>query len=185
MKQALDFLELARKRQSVRSYRIQPVEDEILHRCIEAARLAPSACNSQPWKFIVVTDTGLRHKVADATSNRILPLNHFTKEAPVLVVVVREKPNFTSRMGEIIKDKTFTLIDLGIATIHFCLQAAAEGLGTCILGWFDESRVKKLLKIPRSKRAELIITVGYPKSDKIRDKKRKDFQEIVSFDSYS
>ena len=100
------------------------------------------------------------------------------------MVVVLEKPNFTSKMGEIIKNKSFPLIDLGIATIHFCLQAAAEDLGTCILGWFDESRVKKLLKIPRNKRAELIITVGYPKSDKIRDKKRKNFHEIVSFNSY-
>ncbi len=102
----------------------------------------------------------------------------------MLIVVVREKPNFTSGMGEIIKDKTFTLIDLGIATIHFCLQAAAEGLGTCILGWFDESRIKKLLKIPRNKRAELIITLGYPKNGEIRDKKRKDFHEIVSYNSY-
>jgi nitroreductase len=181
---SIDFIALARKRQSVRNYNNKPVESEKLNRCIEAARLAPSACNSQPWKFIIVTEPDLRHKVADSTSNRILPLNHFTKEAPVLVVVVLEKPNFTSKMGEIIKNKSFTLIDLGIATIHFCLQAAAEDLGTCILGWFDESSVKKLLKIPRNKRAELIITVGYPKSDEIRYKKRKNFHEIVSFNSY-
>ena len=181
---AINFIDLARKRQSVRSYDIKPVKAEIIDRCIEAARLAPSACNSQPWKFIIVNDPDLRYKVADSTSNKILPINHFTKEAPVLVVVVRENPNFTSKMGEIIKDKTFTLIDLGIATIHFCLQAAAEGLGTCILGWFDENRIKKLLKIPRSKRAELIITVGYPKNGQIRDKKRKDFHEIVSYNSY-
>ena len=180
----VDFIALARKRQSVRSYDNKPVEPEKLDRCIEAAGLAPSACNSQSWKFIIVTEPDLRYKVADATSNRILPLNHFTKEAPVLVVVVLEKPNFTSKIGEIIKNKSFTLIDLGIATIHFCLQAAAEDLGTCILGWFDERRIKKLLKIPRSKRAELIITVGYPKNSEIREKKRKDFHEIVSFNSY-
>jgi nitroreductase len=180
----VDFIKLARKRQSVRSYDNRPVESEKLTRCIEAARLAPSACNSQPWKFIVITESGLRHQVADATSNRILPLNHFTKQAPVLIVVVLEKPNVTSKLGTIIKNKQFALIDLGIATIHLCLQAAAEDLGTCILGWFDEGRVKKLLNIPRSKRAELIITVGYPKSDEIRDKKRKDFHEIVSFNSY-
>jgi nitroreductase len=181
---AIDFLSLARERQSVRSYDSKPVDPEKIKRCIEAARIAPSACNSQPWKFIIITEPDLRQKVADTTSNRILPLNHFTKEAPVLVVVVRENPNFTSKMGEIIKNKTFTLIDIGIASIHFCLQAAAENLGTCILGWFDESRVKKLLKIPRDKRAELIITVGYPKNDETRDKKRKDFHEIVSYNAY-
>ncbi|MFO7657679.1 MAG: nitroreductase family protein [Bacteroidales bacterium] len=179
-----DFTALARKRQSVRSYSTKTVEPEILERCIEAARLAPSACNSQPWKFIVVTDPNLRYQVADTTSNRILPLNHFTKEAPVLVVVVRENANFTSKMGEIIRDKKFTLMDIGITTVHFCLQAASEGLGTCMLGWFDESRVKKLLNIPRNKRAELIITVGYPKDETIRNKKRKNFTEIISYNSY-
>ncbi|MBN2610938.1 MAG: nitroreductase family protein [Bacteroidales bacterium] len=179
-----DFLSLVIKRQSVRSYSTWSIEPEKIERCIEAARLAPSACNSQPWKFIVVNDPDLRYQIADATSNRILPLNHFTKEAPVLIVVVRENANFTSKMGEIIRDKKFTLMDIGIATVHFCLQATSEGLGTCILGWFDESRVKKLLKIPGAKRAELIITVGYPKDDTIRDKKRKNFNEIHSLNSY-
>lgn len=180
----IDFIELTRKRQSVRSYNSQPVEPDKIERCIEAARLAPSACNSQPWKFIVVTDTELKYKLADATSNRILPLNHFTKEASILVVLVRESANFTSKMGEIIRDKKFTLMDIGIAAIHFCLQATVEGLGTYMMGWFNESKVKKLLNIPRSKRAELIITVGYPKDETIRDKKRKSFTEIISYNTY-
>ncbi len=180
----IDFIELTKKRQSVRSYSQEPVEKEKIERCIEAVRLAPSACNSQPWKFIVITDSELKNKIADSTSNKMLPLNHFTKEAPVLVVIVRENANFTSKMGEIIRDKKFTLMDIGIAAIHFCLQATTEGLGTCILGWFDESKVKKLLNIPRSKRAELIITVGYPKDNTIRDKKRKNLNEILSYNTY-
>jgi nitroreductase len=184
MNEEFNFIELARKRQSVRAYAPTPVEPGKIEKCLEAARLSPSACNSQPWKFVVVTDTGLKNAVADATSNKLLPLNHFTKQAPVLVVVVHEKANFTSKVGEIVRNKTYTLMDIGIATEHFCLQAVTEGLGTCIMGWFDESKVKKLLNIPKNKRAELIITVGYPKDNEIRDKKRKTMDEIVSYNSY-
>lgn len=178
------FLEIAKARQSVRAYTNKAVENEKIIRCLEAARMAPSACNSQPWKFIVVNDTELKNTIADATNNRVLPLNHFTKQAPVHIVVVRESANSTSKMGEIIRNKTFTLIDVGIATEHFCLQAETEGLGTCILGWFNEKRVKQLLHIPKSKRAELIITLGYPASVEKREKKRRDLEEIYSYNSY-
>ena len=178
------FLELAQARQSVRAYTDKPVEKEKILRCLEAARIAPSACNSQPWKFIVVDDPELKNTIADLTNNRVLPLNHFTKQAPVHVVVVREKGNSTSKMGELIRNKTFTLIDVGIATEHFCLQAETEGLGTCILGWFNEKKVKKLLNIPKGKRAELIITVGYPATDEKREKKRKNLDDIYSYNSY-
>lgn len=179
------FLELAKSRQSVRAYTNKPVEKEKILRCLEAARLSPSACNSQPWKFIVVDDPKLKNSIADLTNNRMLPLNHFTKQAPVHVVVVRGRPNSTSKMGEVIRNKTYTLIDVGIATEHFCLQAASEGLGTCILGWFNEKKVKALLNIPKNRRAELIITVGYPVSDEIREKKRKDLDDIYSYNSYA
>lgn len=178
------LLELFNKRQSVRSYLTQPVETEKLQRCIEAARLAPSACNAQPWKFIVVDNPELKNKIADFTTTKMIPMNHFTKQAPVHVVVVMEKPNFSSKMGEIIRDKPFTLIDVGIASLQFCLQATAEGLGTCMLGWFNEKKVKKLLNIPSSLRAVLIITVGYPASDEVRTKYRKTTEQMSSINSY-
>ena len=185
MTNRLDFLEIAKSRQSVRGYNDKAVENDKIMRCLEAARLAPSACNSQPWQFIVVNDPELKNSIADATNNRVLPLNHFTKQAPVHIVVVRESANITSKIGEIIRDKTFTLIDVGIATEHFCLQAETEGLGTCILGWFNEKRVKKLLSIPKNKRAELIITLGYPNSGEKRKKKRKALKKIYSYNSYN
>jgi nitroreductase len=178
------FLELVHKRQSVRSYLPTLVEPEKLQRCLEAARLAPSACNAQPWKFIVVDEPTLKAEVAQATSSRLLGMNHFTIQAPVLVVIVIEKANFTSAMGQMIKDREFPLIDLGIATEHFCLHATSEGLGTCILGWFDEPKVKKLLSIPRQKRVGLIVTLGYASTQGLRPKKRKPMEEILSHNKY-
>lgn len=178
------FLELVNNRQSVRAYSAIPVETEKLKRCIEAARLAPSACNAQPWKFILVDEPDLKTEVAKATSSKLLGINHFTLQAPVLVVIIIDRANFTSSMGQVIKDREFPLIDLGIAAEHFCLQATAEGLGTCILGWFDEPKVKKLLSVPRQKRVGLIITLGYPANQEIRTKKRKSMEEIVSANKY-
>ncbi len=184
MDERFHFLELVKKRQSVRGYNNFPIEKEKIERCIEAVRLAPSACNAQPWKFIVVDNQELKNKIADCTTTRMIPMNHFTKQAPVHIVVVMKMPNISSKMGEIIRNKPFTLIDVGIASVHFCLQAAAEGLGTCMLGWFNEKKVKKLLNIPSSLRAVLIITLGYPSSDLIREKRRKDISEIQSFNGY-
>jgi nitroreductase len=181
----MDFLDLVRRRQSVRAYNpALPVETGKLERCIEALRLAPSACNAQPWKLIVVDDPPLKNRVAEAASAKWLGFNHFTKQAPVLVVIVREDPNFTSKLGTVLKDKPYTIMDVGIAAEHFCLQAASEGLGTCILGWFDEPEVRKLLGIPAKKRVELIITLGYPAKPDIRQKIRKKREDIVSFNRY-
>jgi len=179
-----DFLQLIKTRQSNRSYLNKPVEKEKIDRILEAALLAPSACNAQPWHFIVVDDQELKDKIADKTSNVLLPLNHFTKQAPVYIVIVMEKANLTSGLGSTIKDKHFPLIDIGITAEHICLQATAEGLGTCMIGWFDEEGVKRLLNVPKNKRVILIITLGYPASDHIRPKKRKKVEEITSYNMY-
>lgn len=178
-----NFSKLTLDRQSQRNYSEKPVEKEKLMACLEAARMAPSACNAQPWKFIVVDDQELKNKLADYTSNRLLPMNHWTKQAPIHIVMTLEKPNFMSKAGEIIRDKKFILMDIGIAAEHLCLQAADLGLGTCMIGWFNEKKVKQALNIPKNKRAMLIITLGYPEGEH-RNKVRKDMEEIVSFNSY-
>ena len=157
-----EFLDLVQQRCSVRGYAPRPVEKEKIGHCLEAARMAPSACNAQPWTFIVVDDTELKNHLADATADRWLPLNHWTKQAPVHVVIVVEAAKLTSRIGAVVKKKDFPWIDVGIAAEHFCLQAAAQGLGTCMLGWFKEEKVKQLLNIPAAKRVGLLITLGYP-----------------------
>ncbi len=177
------ILDLIRKRQSERSYLARPVEKEKLERILEAGRLAPSACNAQPWKFIVVDQPQLLIGLAEAASEKLLGMNTFVDQAPVQIVIVREKPNFSSRIGAGIKKKDYSLIDIGIATENICLQAKAEGLGTCILGWFDEEKVRKLLEVPRGKRIELIITLGYPAKE-YREKKRKSTDEIIAWNRY-
>ncbi len=178
-----DLLELINYRQSDRAYLNTPIEKEKLERVLEAGRLAPSACNAQPWKFIVVDQLELKNKIADCTSSKVLGINHFTKQAPVHLVIVEERANFTSNAGSVIKNKQFPLIDIGIAAEHICLQAAAEELGTCMIGWFDEARVKKLLNIPKSKRVPLIIAMGYPAKE-TREKHRKSTDKIISYNSF-
>lgn len=177
------MLELIISRQSDRKYSDKPVEKEKLDRIIEAGRMAPSACNAQPWKFIVVTEPKLIGKIAEAASAKLIGMNTFVSQAPVQIIVVREKPNMSSKVGGTIKNKDYSLIDIGIASENICLQARAEGIGSCLIGWFDEKMLRKLLSIPRSKRVELIITIGYSLSNH-REKKRKPPEEIISYNKY-
>lgn len=180
----MDFLQLARTRQSIRKYQDRMVEREKIENCVKAAALAPSACNSQPWKFIIVDDSPLREQVARATWSAVVPINKFTLQAPVMVVVVAEGGNIPSRMGGKVQNKDFQEMDLAIATQHFCLQAVSEGLGTCILGWFNEKKVKKALAIPENKGIGLMISVGYPEGKTPPRKKRRELKEIMSFNRY-
>ncbi|MEE4258305.1 MAG: nitroreductase family protein [Bacteroidales bacterium] len=181
----MNFLELIQKRQSDRKYTNQGVEKERLERCLEAARLAPSASNSQPWTFIVVNEPELKNKVAQKTFGPAKTFNTFAPQAPVIVALVLEKPKIITELGGRVKKKEWPLIDIGIAAEHFCLQAAEEGMGTCMLGWFDESSIKQLLNIPESNSIPLLITLGYTPDDyKLRKKVRKKFEKIVRWNSY-
>lgn len=181
----MSFIELVWKRQSVRKYSEKPVAKEDIEKCIEAARLAPSACNSQPWTFIVINDPELRHKVSKASIGPAYTFNKFVIRAPVFVAIVIEKPNAISQIGGNIKDREFPLIDIGIAAEHLCLQAAELGLGTCMIGWFNEEKVKTLLNIPGNKRLGLLITLGYPVDNyKQRKKIRKDMGKVCKYNSY-
>jgi len=177
------FLELVKSRQSDRAYQDKPVEYEKIERILEAARLAPSACNAQPWKFVVVTDSEKRIQVADATASKLLSMNHFTKQAPVQLVLLEESANFTSSVGGWVTNKHYPHIDLGIVAAHITLAAADEGLGSCIIGWCDEKKVQRALEIPKNKRVMLVILLGYS-AQPLRDKKRKTSEEIVSYNKY-
>ena len=177
------FLELVQNRQSDRAYLDKPVESEKIDRILETARLAPSACNSQPWKFIVVTEPEKRNLVAEATASKLLSMNHFTKQAPVQLIVLEDSANFTSSVGGWATNKHYPHIDLGIVAAHISLAATDEGLGSCIIGWCDEKKIRKALNIPRNKRVMLVILLGYS-AQSLREKKRKTKEEIISYNKY-
>ena len=181
----MEFSELIKIRQSVRKYQDKPVEKEKLQKLIESVRLAPSTSNSQPWKLILVDEPELKDKIARATFSKAVSFNKFAPEAPVIAVLTIENPKLITRIGSIIKNREFPLIDIGIAAENFCLQAAELGLGTCMLGWFNEKQIKKLLDIPRKTRIGLVITLGYAEEGyPLRKKNRKDTEVMSSFNGY-
>lgn len=177
----MSFLRLVRKRKSIRKYSSQPVPRQVIDRCLEAARLSPSACNSQPWSFIVVDNQELKNNLARRAFSGIYSINSFAKEAAVLIVVVSEPSTYIARLGGYLRGVQYSLIDIGIACEHLILQATEEGLGTCWLGWFNEKEVKKILNIPANKKVDVIISMGYPESLKLKEKPRKRLDEIRKY----
>jgi nitroreductase len=180
----MSFLKLTSERFSVRKYKRTRVEREKILRCLEAVRLTPSACNSQPWHFVVVDDPDQVSALAEKTTLPLSKLNRFVEGAPVIVAVVAEKPVFSAQIGGLIKKKPYYLMDIGMAAEHFCLQAAEEGLGTCMLGWFNEKAVKKYLSVPSERNIPLLITLGYPEKEIPPAKIRAKLEDIYSFGKY-
>ena len=180
----MSFTKLATARFSVRKYKNTPVEREKIISCLEAVRLTPSACNSQPWHFVVVDKPEEVAVLAEKTTLPLTKLNQFVKGSPVIVAIVAEKPNLSSDIGGMIKNKPYYLMDIGMAAEHFCLQAAEEGLGTCMLGWFNEKAVKKYLSVPTKRSIPLLITLGYPKRELPPNKTRAKLEDIFSFSKY-
>lgn len=172
----MNFMEIARARQSCRAYdEERPVEAEKVTAMLEAARLAPSACNGQPYHFTVCRGETAR-EVAKATMG--LGMNKFATQAPVLIVV-SEKPYVKSAaMGAKVKGNDYRSMDIGIAVAYLTAEATAQGLSTCILGWLDDDRIRTLCDLDQPVR--LVITVGYAKDETLRPKKRKDLAELVS-----
>jgi len=146
--------------------------------CLEAARLAPSACNSQPWSYIVVNDERTKNEIVKKALSGIYKINAFVREAPVLIVVITENSTYIARMGGQLRHVKYSLIDIGIACEHLILQAVELGLGTCWLGWFDEKAVKKVLGLPKSKRIDVMISLGFPELAEEKEKKRKPLKKI-------
>ena len=179
------LLDLIKQRKSIRDFLDRPVEREKIMMCLEAARLAPSACNSQPWKFIVVDDKSLKDKLCRAAFSGIYSINSFCQKAPVLVVVVSEKSRFLARIGGMFRGTKYYLIDIGIAGEHFVLQAEDLGLGTCWIGWFNERAVKSILNIPQHKKIDMLIALGYYDREKLPPEHgREPMDKIASFNTY-
>ncbi len=175
------MMELFKKRQSVRRFADKPIEREILLQCAEAARLAPSAENSQPSRFIIVDDPETKTNLAKHAFTGVFAATRWAEKAPVLVVQLAKLDVLANRIGKQITGLNYYLIDSGIAGEHFVLQAHALDLGTCWIGWFSAKGVKKALKLPAKYRPVAMFAVGYPDSDNIRTKKRHDLEEIAWF----
>ena len=173
----MNFLEIANQRQSCRSYdETRPVEPEKLEAVLEAARLAPSACNGQPYHLTVCRGEAAQ-AVARATMG--MGMNKFASQAPVLIVVSEMPYVKSAALGAKVKNNDYRSIDIGIATAYLTAEATAQGLSTCILGWLDDEKIREICALDYPVR--LVITLGYAKEgDKLREKKRKDAGELIT-----
>lgn len=173
----MNFYEIAQNRQSCRAYDAsRPVEEEKINAVLESARLAPSACNGQPYHLTVCQGEAAR-EVAKATMG--MGMNKFATDAPVLIVISEEPYCKTAALGAKVKGNDYRSIDIGIAAAYLTAEAAAQGLGTCILGWLDDEKIRKICSLSHPVR--LVITLGYAKEgDKLRAKKRKEIDELVT-----
>ncbi len=173
----MDFLEIAHARQSCRKYDAErPVEQEKLDAILEAVRLAPSACNGQPYHLTVCRGAAAK---AVAAATKGIGLNGFADQAPVLVVISEMPYNSTAALGAKMKGNDYRSIDIGIAVAYLTAEATAQGLSTCILGWLDDEKIRTICNLDSPVR--LVVTLGYAKeSDALRTKKRKDLSEFVT-----
>ena len=173
----MDFSQIALNRQSCRNFdSTRMVENEKLSKILETARLSPSACNGQPYHLSVCTGENAQ-KVAKATQS--MGMNRFATDAPVMIVI-SEKPYVRSAAaGAKLKKNDYRSIDIGIVAAYITAEATAQGLGTCILGWLDDEKIRKICDLQHPVR--LVITLGYAKEgDKLREKKRKDIDKLAS-----
>ena len=173
----MDFLKIANARQSCRSYDPErDVEREKLDAILQAVRLAPSACNGQPYHLTVCRGQAAKDAAA-ATMG--MGMNKFAAQAPVVIVISEEPYIKSAALGAKIKGNDYRSIDIGIAAAYLTAEAAAQGLGSCILGWLDDEKLRSLcgLKYP----VRLVITLGYPsEKDALRPKKRKHISELIT-----
>ncbi len=173
--------ELYLTRQSCRKYDVnKKVDTQTLKKITELATLSPSACNSQPWRFISVNKAETVREIAKAT--QLFGMNKFTDNCTAFAVLTETPANLTEKVGKNLTDRDFIANDLGIACAHFVLAAQVAGVSTCILGMFDEKALKTILNIPEKHRPRLVIAMGYAaQDDKIRPKNRKTSEVTCEF----
>lgn len=169
----MELLQLAKKRQSDRSYSEKKVDPQIIRHCLEIAHLAPSSINSQPWRFVIVEDEAVRLKLAKALQVELRGnvINKFVPEAPVLIAFCGEK------------DARRRSFDMGAAVNYFCLAAAEQGLGTCIMGGMNEDEANQALNLPDDYKLEVVVAVGYSNQE-TREKNRKDLDDMIFYNQF-
>ncbi|MDD5530302.1 MAG: nitroreductase family protein [bacterium] len=177
--------DVIKTRRSVRAYLDKPVEDKLIEEIVEAARLAPSACNSQPWRFVVVTDKDIKNRITEKVLNGIFLPNTWAKTAPVIIAVCAELSFVPHTAASNLKRTKLHLLDIGIAIEQLVLKATELGLGTCIIGWFNGKTLRKLLNIPNSIQTIALITLGYPEEPlTVNQKEKLPLEKILFWNKY-
>ncbi len=174
----MTFDQIIENRRSTRSFDSRPVKEKDLFSIIEAARLAPSACNSQTWRFVAVTNRKIIQKICEEAMRPIIP-NKWLKQAPLVIVGCSQLDVIANRVGTKVTGIEYYQIDLGIAMEHMVLKATELGLGTCWIGWFAENKLKEILKIPKRIKVSAMLAVGYTKGLNPKKRTRKPIERIV------
>ncbi|MFW6131233.1 MAG: nitroreductase family protein [Candidatus Aminicenantaceae bacterium] len=172
---------LIKNRRSIRKYTDKPVERNKILTCLEAARLAPSVENVQPWRFVVIDDPELKSRFTREVFSGIYYPSKFAEKAPVLILILARLDILANRIGRQIQNINYYLIDIGIGGEHLVLQAQELGLGTCWIGWFNPRKARKFFKIPRKYKVVSLLAMGYYEKKPEKTKKRKALEEIVWF----
>ena len=181
----MNFEELQMKRESCRVYADRPVTREQLVHLVDVARFAPSACNSQPWHFILVDEPESREKVVDAFDDNGLTGCPWGASVPAFILICEEKAQYKPGVEEHYGPQHFAQMDIGMAAMSLCCEASSLGLGTCMLGTINQEKARQLLNAPEHCPARLVIAVGYPAlSDAPRRKTRKSLDEIISYNQW-
>lgn len=175
----MELFDAVEKRYSCRRFSHTKVDRQVIAKCVDAARLSPSATNSQPWKFIIADDEAVLKSLAPHLS-----FNKFAENAPALIVMVKEKANLTSKLGNVLQGNDFSSIDIGIAAETLCLALTSEGVNSCILGMFSEKGIKKVLGIPKARKVPLVIAAGYQTEPPKKRAPRKPAEETVGYNKY-
>lgn len=175
------FEELIRKRRSIRKYQDRPIEREKILRCIEAARLGPSAENVQPWRFIILDDPALRERVGKQAFSGIYFTTRFALKAPVLVVILAKLDVIANKIGAYLQNCQFYLLDIGASVQQMALQALNLDIGTCWIGWFNGKKVRQELKIPDKYHVVAMMAMGYIERWPRHEKPRRQIEEIAWF----
>ncbi|MDR1402461.1 MAG: nitroreductase family protein [Tannerellaceae bacterium] len=174
-----NFLELCKSRQSCRGFSEQPVEHDKLAQCVEAGRLTHSACNAQPWSFVVIENQDMVSQIA--LCGQQLKQNAWLKTAKAFIIVLEEHAVLSPVISCFLDSQYYAKGDMGAAAAYICLEATEQGLGSCIIGLYDRKKICELLNIPAEKPVGYVIALGYPREDTVRQKKRKAFEDIVRF----
>jgi nitroreductase len=177
------FDAILKRRISCRAYRDQPVDRMTIATIIEAARWAPSACNSQTWRFVAVTDPATITRIAAEAMRPVIP-NRWLAQAPLIIVGCSRLDIVANRLGSRVTGVDYYQIDLGIAMEHVVLKATELGLGTCWIGWFKEAVVKQLLGIPRAIKVSALLAVGHPVPAAVPNRRRKALSEILFYNRW-